>query len=254
MKIIKTISPNFSERPENTEIDSIVLHYTGMNNFQDALERMCNPKFEVSAHYAIDYNGDIHQLVEDSNKAWHSGISHWNGKKNINENSIGIEIANLGHEFGYEEFTNSQVESTIFLCKKLKSKYNIPSQNIIGHSDVAPDRKEDPGEFFPWKSFSKLGLGIYHNFITSDSEYTGSCYNLGDKGSEIEKIQKSLSKIGYGILVNGIYDDQTKSVITSFYRRFFPERIKTQTDTRYPSEIKWDDKATKIVSELLEQL
>ena len=159
MDIIQHPSPNFDERER--EIDMIVLHYTGMKTGEEALERLCDPEAKVSAHYLIEEDGRVFQLVDESKRAWHAGVSSWQGVENVNHNSIGIELVNPGHEWGYREFTKAQYDSLIPLCQKIKERHSIPDINIIGHEDVAPDRKQDPGELFDWKLLADNGLGIW---------------------------------------------------------------------------------------------
>lgn len=159
MKIIQTPSPNFNDREDATPIDMLVLHYTGMQTGQEALDRMCDPAAEVSAHYMIEEDGRIFQLVEEHKRAWHAGISYWRGHTNINSRSIGIEIVNPGHEWGYHPFPEIQIKSVINLCKNILKRHAIEAQNIVGHSDIAPARKEDPGELFPWELLAKNGIG-----------------------------------------------------------------------------------------------
>ena len=136
-------SPNYDER--NAAINMIVLHYTGMKSADEAITRLCEPASKVSAHYVIEENGKLHNLVAEQHRAWHAGISYWRGMRNVNANSIGIEIINPGHEFGYREFTDAQYKALIPLCLDIKQRHKINNINIIGHSDIAPDRKQDPG-------------------------------------------------------------------------------------------------------------
>ena len=151
MKILQTPSPNFNDRRYD-QADMVILHYTGMKTAEDAMIRMCEDKQpRVSAHYFINRQGEIFQLVAENKRAWHAGVSFWKGEKDINSRSIGIELENKGHEWGYETFPEVQVDSLIWLLKDIKTRYDIPLQNILSHSDVAPLRKKDVGEFFPWQ-------------------------------------------------------------------------------------------------------
>lgn len=159
MKTISLPSPNFDERER--PIDMIVLHYTGMKTAQEAIDRLRDPEAKVSAHYVLDEDGTLYNLVDESKRAWHAGVSKWRGVDNVNHNSIGIEIVNPGHEWGYRPFTKAQYDVLIPLCQQLKARYNIPDENIIGHSDVAPGRKQDPGELFDWKLLADNGLGLW---------------------------------------------------------------------------------------------
>ncbi len=237
MRIIKTPSPNFSERPEKAKIDTIVLHYTGMKSSKEALRRMCDPATEVSAHYCISEKGDIYQLVEDDSKAWHSGKSFWRGRDNINNYSIGIEIANYGHEWGYRPFEDEQIDSVINLCKSLIEEYDIKPYNVVGHSDIAPERKEDPGELFPWKLLADEGIGLWHD-VSVNPEYKSE-YDLSDK-EVINNIYKKLSVIGYKCGSVSDFDLNNRKSVAAFYRRFIPERIKSCQNLRNPEIIKWD--------------
>lgn len=238
MNITDHPSTNFSER--TSEIDSIILHYTGMKSLELALERMCDSKAEVSAHYYVSRGGEIYKLVDESKKAWHAGVSYWCGKEGLNDNSIGIEIENLGHEHGYQNFPEAQIKAVIKLCQNLIKKYNIKPQNIAGHSDIAPERKEDPGEFFDWRLLTKNGIGIYHDVKFENAEYE----NI--KEISEHEIQK-LSDIGYKI-VDG--EEYKIKLISAFYRRFFPERLSLSENKRYPENIAWDEKAEIILNSL----
>ncbi len=156
IKIIQKKSPNFDKRPKGTKINSIIIHYTGMKTFEEAYKRLCNKNSKVSSHYLIGRNGKIINLVEEKNRAWHAGISNWKGVKNLNNNSIGIELENPGHEFGYIPFSKKQMSSLIFLCKELKKKYDIKADWVLGHSDISPNRKIDPGDKFDWDTIKKI--------------------------------------------------------------------------------------------------
>lgn len=248
MKIIEKPSTNFSNRALDTKINSIVLHYTGMNNCNEALSRMCDPIFEVSAHYCIDRNGDIYQLIEEKKKAWHAGKSYWREQEGLNENSIGIELVNKGHEWGYEEFTNRQIESAIELCQNIMNRHNIDQRNIVGHSDIAPDRKEDPGEYFPWIRLSNECIGLWHDKNVDSSEYDDHIYTVG----EIIKAKKELAHIGYFVHPTDSLDKQFILVLTAFYRRFFTKRILMQENKRYPKNIHLDGKAIELISKVAE--
>ena len=156
IKIIQKKSPNFDERPKGVKINSIIIHYTGMKTFDDAFKRLCDKSSKVSSHYLIGRDGRIINLVDEKNRAWHAGVSHWKGIDNLNDISIGIELENPGHEFGYTPFPKKQMGALIYLCKELKKKYDIKEDWILGHSDISPGRKLDPGEKFNWKSIKKI--------------------------------------------------------------------------------------------------
>ena len=162
MKIIPCPSPNFNDREGHT-IDMLVLHYTGMRSADDARDKLCNAMSDkkVSAHYLVDEDGTIYAMVDESMRAWHAGVSYWRGHTNINQRSIGIEIVNPGHEFGYRPFPKPQMEAVAELCKDILSRRAIPARNVVGHSDVAPERKQDPGELFDWKFLAEHGVGLW---------------------------------------------------------------------------------------------
>jgi N-acetylmuramoyl-L-alanine amidase len=161
VRIIEMPSPNFNERPDGVQPDMIVIHYTGMETAEAALERLCNPDPDqhfgrVSAHYTIDLNGDVYAHVHPDQRAWHAGVSEWKctdgcTRTGLNDYSIGIELVNKGHEFGYHEFPNEQIDALIKLMRELRTEYNIPLEHIVGHEDIAPTRKQDPGDLFPWQ-------------------------------------------------------------------------------------------------------
>ena len=162
--IIETkYSPNFSKKlRKNKDIKAIVIHYTGMQSEIVAIKRLSNFKTKVSCHYLINRKGQILKMVDENKIAWHAGKSKWKNFRNLNKNSIGIELANKGHEFGYEKFTKLQISKIIFICKILMKKYKIKKDNILAHSDIAPLRKQDPGEKFPWLFLSKKGIGSWY--------------------------------------------------------------------------------------------
>jgi len=165
MKIIKNFSPNYDRKKKAVNsIQIIVFHYTGMQSERESIKRLCNPNSKVSSHYLINRRGKIFRLVQDRHVAWHAGKSCWGRYKNLNKNSIGIELVNKGHQFGYTSFKKKQISILINLCKKLIKKYKIKKKNIIGHSDIAPLRKIDPGEKFPWKYLAKNKVGIWHDY------------------------------------------------------------------------------------------
>lgn len=158
---LETPSPNFGPRPDGTPIDMVVLHYTGMPNQKDALDRLCDPAAQVSAHYLIGEDGALYRLVAENMRAWHAGVSFWRGEKDINSRSIGIELVNPGHEFGYRSFPNTQMATLKALLRDIFGRYPIPARNLVGHSDIAPTRKTDPGELFDWAGLAEAGFGLW---------------------------------------------------------------------------------------------
>lgn len=154
-------SPNFDARPEGGAIDMLVLHYTGMESAQAALDRLCDPLAKVSAHYVIDEDGTVWQMVGEDARAWHAGVSFWRGATDINARSIGIEVVNPGHEFGYRPFPPAQMAAVIALAGAIVRRHPIPARNVVGHADVAPRRKLDPGELFDWPALAAAGIGLW---------------------------------------------------------------------------------------------
>ena len=214
MEITKFYSPNFDKKKRiNKNILAIIIHYTGMQSERESLRRLTLSQKKVSSHYLINRAGKIFALVKEKNVAWHAGKSMWGKFKNLNKNSIGIELVNKGHKFGYQTFTNMQINSLIKLCKKLKRKYKIKNKFILGHSDIAPLRKIDPGEKFPWHHLSINGIGNYPKKILVNSRYK--------KAQNNDQFFKNLQKIGYRYL-NSKY--KTK-IVKNFQRKYRQKKI-----------------------------
>ena len=230
VKTTLNYSPNFDKKKRvKNKIKFIILHYTGMKTESAALRRLTDPKSKVSAHYYIKKNGEIITLVPDLYIAWHAGKSYWKKYTNLNKNSLGIEITNPGHNIKYEKFSKAQIESLVKLCKFLIRKYNIKPNNILGHSDIAPNRKKDPGEKFPWKYLAKFGIGKWHSILQKTLiEKRRKKINLTDR----KNFFINLSRIGYLTknqkkLKN---DKFLKLVIVAFQRRFRQELINGKID------------------------
>lgn len=221
-------SPNHGERLGRERPDMIVLHYTGMPDDRAALELLCNPGSGVSAHYFVFEDGRVIQLVQESRRAWHAGAAIWAGETDINSCSIGIEIANPGHEFGYPDFPKRQIAAVTALCRGIQTRNTIPPVRVLAHSDVAPGRKQDPGEKFPWRTLYDSGVG--HWVKPAPIAEGGLLLTLGDRGDEVAAMQDSLSEYGYGIAVNGHYDSHTHDVVAAFQRHFRPARVDGMTD------------------------
>jgi N-acetylmuramoyl-L-alanine amidase len=220
-------SPNFGDRKDNRRPDMILLHYTGMADAGDALDYLRSPISKVSAHYFAFEDGRIVQLVPESKRAWHAGVAVWAGETDINSCSIGIEIANPGHQYGYSDFPKRQIAAVTALCRGILTRYTIPPARVLAHSDVAPARKQDPGEKFPWQTLHDSGVG---HWVRPAKITDGPLYALGDRGDAVAAMQKSLSDYGYGIEVNGAYDSATHEVVTAFQRHFRPERVDGVSD------------------------
>lgn len=225
MSAKKPISPNQDARL--LPITMLVLHYTGMESGEAALERLTDPASKVSAHYLIHEDGKTISLVDEGRRAWHAGVSFWNGITDVNSASVGIEIVNGGHDFGLPEFTKPQLTSLIRLCKRIVKSYNIQDFDIVGHSDIAPSRKQDPGEKFPWKEVAKRGVGYWPSGVKKDHRVI---FELGESDRAISILQRGLAFIGYDVEVNGRLDDKTADVIRAVQRRYRPEVISGNID------------------------
>jgi len=221
-------SPNHGERKDGRRPDMIVLHYTGMPHAPAALERLCAPTSEVSSHYFVFEDGRVIQLVPESRRAWHAGAAIWAAETDINSCSIGIEIANPGHEYGYRDFPKRQIAAVTTLCRGILTRHTIPPARVLGHSDVAPSRKQDPGEKFPWRTLHDSGVG--HWVKPAKITEGGAPLALGDRGDAVAAMQTSLSTYGYGIAVNGHYDSAMHEVVAAFQRHFRPERVDGVSD------------------------
>ncbi len=222
---IKTIfSPNCDERPRDIRVDTLIFHYTGMPTAKEALERLCNREAKVSTHYLVDEQGTVFHLVPEEKQAWHAGISCWNGKAAINENSIGIEIVNPGHEYGYRPFPQVQMDAVLGLSQEILTRHRIAPKDIVGHSDIAPTRKTDPGELFDWKFLAKNNVGIWPK-VGKVKNPRAVIAAPGDEGREVEMFQGLLNKYGYHIRVDGFYGQKTEEVIRAFKRHFVQERV-----------------------------
>lgn len=161
MRLRDLPSPNHDDRPEGVAVDMLILHYTGMKTGEEAIARLRDPAAKVSAHYVVEEDGQVFRLVPEHRRAWHAGISHWRGQAGLNARSIGIEIVNPGHEHGYRPFPALQMAAVCDLCLEILARHPIHARNVVAHSDVAPDRKEDPGEFFDWEGLARNGVGVW---------------------------------------------------------------------------------------------
>jgi len=196
MKIYRLYSPNYNDKKRaKNSIKTIVIHYTGMQSERESIARLCNSKSKVSSHFIINQSGKVYRLIQDNQIAWHAGKSCWRNYKNLNKNSIGIELVNKGHQFGYTNFRKKQISSLIKICKSLIKKYKINKKNIIGHSDIAPLRKNDPGEKFPWKKLAKNKIGIWHSCKPNILRKYRKI-KISKKKDKIKFI-KNLKKVGY---------------------------------------------------------
>ncbi len=215
-------SPNYGDRNKGLTPDMIVLHYTGMPDAEGAITRLCSDGTDVSAHYIVLEDGRIVQTVPESKRAWHAGSSFWAGEDDINSCSIGIEIINRGHDWGYPDYPARQIAAVTALCRGILLRRNIPTHRVIGHSDVAPARKKDPGEKFPWHLLASSGVG---HWVHPAPIVAGEGLRTGADGDQVKALQQALARYGYSIEITGIYDVPTTEVVTAFQRHFRPERI-----------------------------
>ncbi|TIL36086.1 N-acetylmuramoyl-L-alanine amidase [Mesorhizobium sp.] len=214
------VSPNFGPRRET--VDMIVLHYTGMETGAGAEAWLCDPASEVSSHYLVHEDGRIVQMVRESDRAWHAGKSTWFGRSDINSCSVGIEIVNPGHSLGYRNFPKRQIDVLIGLCKGIVQRHSIPAQRVLAHSDVAPGRKIDPGERFPWKALFEAGVG---HLVEAAPVRRGAVLKAGDASAEVEALQSMLALYGYGVEISGAFDRQTEIVVEAFQRHFRQRKV-----------------------------
>lgn len=208
--MIETASPNFDARPKDGAIDMLVLHYTGMETAAAALHRLCDPDAKVSAHYLVDEDGSVRRMVPEHLRAWHAGRSSWRGSTDINGRSIGIELVNPGHEFGYRAFPEAQMAAVVELAGAIVLRHAIPARNVVAHSDVAPTRKMDPGELFDWARLAAAGIGLW----PAEAE---TC--IMDSGS----VGEMLSKAGYDTA-------DARAALRAFQRHFRPWRVTGRID------------------------
>jgi N-acetylmuramoyl-L-alanine amidase len=201
-------SPNFDARPEDVPVDILLLHYTGMESGAAAVARLCDPAARVSAHYTVDEDGTVYAHVPEDKRAWHAGLSYWAGARDINARSVGIEIVNPGHEFGYRPFPAAQIAAVKILARDIVQRHGIAGARVLGHSDVAPARKVDPGELFPWGELAAEGIGLWPQTRKPRLEGT---------------FEQGLRAFGYGLPPE--MDVATETVIAAFQRHFRPMKI-----------------------------
>ncbi|MCX7306044.1 MAG: N-acetylmuramoyl-L-alanine amidase [Hyphomicrobiales bacterium] len=216
------VSPNFGPRIGVTGPDMIVLHYTGMETGVGAEAWLCASQSQVSSHYLVHEDGRVVQMVRESDRAWHAGKSFWQGVSDINSHSIGIEIVNPGHAFGYRGFPRKQIEAVIVLCRGIIARHRIAPHRVLAHSDVAPGRKVDPGEKFPWRELARSRIG---HFVAPARAGGKPILAHGDRGAAVEALQSMLSLYGYGIDISAVFDESTSVVVAAFQRHFRPRRV-----------------------------
>jgi N-acetylmuramoyl-L-alanine amidase len=217
MRLLDRPSPNHDPRPDG--VDMLILHYTGMSSGEEALNRLCSAAAKVSAHYLIEEDGAIWRLVPEGRRAWHAGVSFWAGRRDLNGTSIGIELVNPGHDNGYRAFPDRQMAALEALAREILTRHPIPARHVLGHSDVAPRRKTDPGELFDWPRLARAGIGLWPAAA-------------GDAGTvpDIGETQRLLAAIGYETPQTGALDDETRAVVAAFQRHFRPSRCDGEAD------------------------
>ena len=219
-------SPNQDDRPAGVPIDTLILHYTGMQSAQAAVERLRDPAAKVSSHYVVDEDGFVLRLVPEDRRAYHAGVSYWRGHTELNGRSIGIEIVNPGHEWGYRDFPVLQLAAVCDLCLAILSRHAIPARNIVAHSDVAPDRKEDPGEKFDWEALAQNGVGLWPVGVPDLGTTGGVRDAAGLRG-----VRAALADVGYRVAPEGALDPALSSVLRAFQRHWRPEAVTGQADS-----------------------
>ena len=219
MDFIDAPSPNFDAR--KAPPDSLVLHYTGMPTGEGALARLRDPEAKVSSHYLVEEDGRVFRLVAEERRAWHAGVSFWKGRDDLNSASVGIEIVNPGHEFGYRAFPNAQIAAVIALVTDIRGRWTIEDDRIVGHSDVAPDRKDDPGELFPWKALAESGHGTW----IEPPAAPGAPLGEGEEGVGVFALQAGLTRLGYDCAPSGKFDAHTTAVVRAFQRHWVQTRF-----------------------------
>ncbi len=218
-------SPNHNQRPAGIPVDTLVLHYTGMQSGKAALARLCDEEARVSSHYLVEEDGGVWQLVPDERRAWHAGPSSWRGNQDINARSIGIEIVNPGHEWGYRPFPPAQMDALLTLCGELLACHPIVSRNVVAHSDIAPDRKQDPGEFFDFSLLARHGIGLFPQHVPD----LGTGGIAADEAA-LAPVRAGLAAIGYDVAGAGAWDQRLGLVLAAFQRHWRPESVTARAD------------------------
>jgi len=228
-------SPNFGERRGRKRPDAIVLHYTGLPTAEEALALLRDPSSQVSAHYFVWENGEVAQLVSEDKRAWHAGAGFWAGERDVNSASIGVEIVNYGHDGALPPFPERQIEAAIALVREVAARRAIRPERILAHSDVAPARKRDPGERFPWEALARAGVG---HWVKPAPVEGGRLFGPGEQGPPIRALQAMLALYGYGVALTGVYDAQTKAVVAAFQRHFRQARVDGEADASTAATLK----------------
>jgi N-acetylmuramoyl-L-alanine amidase len=223
LPLIDLPSPNHDER--GAPVDMLILHCTGMKTGQAALDRLRDPAAAVSSHYVVDEDGTVFRLVPEDRRAWHAGVSYWRGQSALNGRSIGVEIVNPGHEWGHRDFPVLQLAAACDLCLGVLARHAIPARNVVGHSDVAPDRKDDPGERFDWRALAENGVGLW----PVDAVDLGTAGVVRDAAT-LRPVRAALGEIGYRVAPQGGMDPALSTVVRAFQRHWRPEAVTGQVD------------------------
>lgn len=218
MKIIERPSPNFNERQNGGPVDILVMHYTGMPDAESAMKLLTTVEGKVSSHYTVDEDGTVYRHVPEELRAWQAGVSSWYEATDINSRSIGIEIVNPGHEWGYRPFPPAQIAAVIQISKGILKRWPITPARVVAHSDIAPNRKIDPGELFPWDELAKHGVGRWPRANLKIGP--APTLVVGSEGDDVKRLQSDLARYGYGIEASGVYDERTLIVVSAFQRHF----------------------------------
>jgi N-acetylmuramoyl-L-alanine amidase len=218
-KIIEASSPNIDARRKPP--DMVVIHYTGMESGEAALARLRDPAAQVSAHYLIEEDGRVFRLAPEERRAWHAGVSFWQGERELNHASIGVELVNPGHEFGYRAFPDVQIAALIGLLDDIRERWEIEDGRIVGHSDIAPGRKSDPGELFPWDRLAAAGHGLW----VEPAPSPGPPLSEGEEGTGVFALQAGLTRLGYDCPPSGRFDADTTTIVTAFQRHWRPSKV-----------------------------
>jgi N-acetylmuramoyl-L-alanine amidase len=214
------VSPNHEARPPGTPMDALILHYTGMRTAAAALDRLCDPAARVSSHYLVEEDGTVWRLVDEGRTAFHAGVSCWRGHEALNARSVGIEIVNPGHDWGYKPFPPEQVDAVEALCRAVLRRHPIPARNVIAHSDIAPERKQDPGELFPWAQLADRGIGVWPLGVPDLG-----CTAPAVEAAPLRPVRAGLAAIGYRVAPEGRQDEALAAVLRAFQRHWRPEAV-----------------------------
>lgn len=236
--VVERPSPNFAPRPAAVSIDILLLHYTGMESAEAALERLGDATARVSAHYVVDEDGTVYWLVDEENRAWHAGEAFWAGATDINDRSVGVELVNPGHEFGYRPFPEAQMAALVTLAGEIVRRHAIPPSRVLGHSDVAPQRKRDPGELFDWARLARAGVGLWPR-VPEQAPDPVAPNRPDTPAATVAEARALLARFGYEIAPEGPWDEAARNVVAAFQRHFRPSRIDGLIDADTLRRLRW---------------